>query len=370
MDGFRFVLPTFVSKRTLGAKLFFCVICGWIFLMNPIVGIGEVLWDVYPDGRKVAGGAPFNFAFHCHQLGHPSVIVSRVGDDDLGRELRERIRELGLSDEYIQTDRDHPTGTVQVTLDANAVPTYTITENVAWDHIEWDERLADLASRYEAACFGTLAWRGMKDLIDWNVLVRFFTTPSRVFERVNLFDPLAPPPRSARAHKQEPRPLRVADLNLRPPFVNDNVVGLALGGPNWFKLNFDEMRMMWPKLVPIPGREEFSPRNWYERLYGVSQAGESQAMDFMMIATDGPSGVTVVHRDYEFHEPGVPAKVVDTVGAGDAFTAAMVCLHLEGKSLRECARFAVHYAARVCEQPGGTPRIDRAEVEQAAGLST
>ena len=76
--------------------------------MKPIVGIGEVLWDVYPDGRKVAGGAPFNFAFHCHQLGHSAVIVSRVGDDELGRELRERVRELGLSDEFIQTDRGHP----------------------------------------------------------------------------------------------------------------------------------------------------------------------------------------------------------------------------------------------------------------------
>ena len=113
--------------------------------MNPIVGIGELLWDMYPDGRKVAGGAPFNFAFHCHQLGHPAVIVSRVGDDDLGRELRERVRELGLSDEYIQTDREHPTGTVRVTLDANGVPTYTITENVAWDYIAWDEQLEALA---------------------------------------------------------------------------------------------------------------------------------------------------------------------------------------------------------------------------------
>src|SRR5204863_2294370 len=98
--------------------------------MNPIVGIGELLWDVYPDGHKVAGGAPFNFAFHCHQLGHPAVIVSRVGDDALGRELREEVRRLGLSDEYIQTDRDHPTGTVRVALDENKVPTYTITEDV------------------------------------------------------------------------------------------------------------------------------------------------------------------------------------------------------------------------------------------------
>src|SRR3954466_5879368 len=127
--------------------------------MNPIVGIGEVLWDVYPDGRKVAGGAPFNFAFHCHQLGHPAVIVSRVGDDDLGRELRQRVRELGLSDEYIQTDREHPTGTVRVTLDANKVPTYTITENVAWDHIELIPELEGLAATATALCFGSLALR-------------------------------------------------------------------------------------------------------------------------------------------------------------------------------------------------------------------
>src|SRR6478672_388291 len=113
--------------------------------MNPIVGIGEVLWDVYPD-RKVAGGAPFNFAFHCHQLGHPAVIVSRVGGDDLGRELREEVRRLGLSDEYIQTDPEHPTGTVQVTIDAAGQPSYTITEGVAWDYIALEPRLETLAA--------------------------------------------------------------------------------------------------------------------------------------------------------------------------------------------------------------------------------
>src|SRR5437868_5521515 len=127
--------------------------------MNPVVGIGELLWDVYPDGRKVAGGAPFNFAFHCHQLGHPAVIVSRVGDDDLGRELREEVRRLGLSDEYIQTDSDHPTGTVRVSVDERGQPTYTITENVAWDYIAWDERLEQLAREAAAVCFGTLAQR-------------------------------------------------------------------------------------------------------------------------------------------------------------------------------------------------------------------
>src|SRR5579885_837209 len=115
-----------------------------------IVGIGELLWDVFPDGRKVAGGAPFNFAFHCRQLGHDAAIVSRVGNDDLGRELRDEVRRLGLPDEFIQTDPDHPTGTVRVTIDDHGQPAYTITEDVAWDHIEWNDQLAGLADRAAA----------------------------------------------------------------------------------------------------------------------------------------------------------------------------------------------------------------------------
>jgi fructokinase len=324
--------------------------------MNPIVGIGEVLWDVYPDGRKVAGGAPFNFAFHCHQLGHPAVIVSRVGDDDLGRELRERVRELGLSDEFIQTDRDHPTGTVQVTLDASAVPTYTITEDVAWDYIAWDEKLAELASQYEAVCFGTLAGRTLTKPAE-DPLTRFLLTPSKVFQPSTPFDPLAK--WSPRTDRREPRPLQVADLNLRPPFVNSRAVERAICYPGWYKVSADEMRALAPGLGP-----HLTPQQWYADTWW-----EGGPPDKVLIVTDGPNGVTILHRDFEFHEPGVPARVVDTVGAGDAFTAAMVCLHLEGRPLRECARFANQYAARVCEQPGGTPRIDRAEVERAAGLT-
>jgi fructokinase len=113
-------------------------------LETRIVALGELLWDLFPSGRQ-AGGAPFNFAFHCNQLGHPAFIVSRVGDDDLGRELREEVKRFGMSDEFIQTDRDHPTGTVTVQVDAAGQPTYTITENVAWDFIDWEPRLTELA---------------------------------------------------------------------------------------------------------------------------------------------------------------------------------------------------------------------------------
>src|SRR5262249_13123281 len=187
-------------------------------VMNPIVGIGEVLWDVYPDGRKVAGGAPFNFAFHCHQLGHPAVIVSRAGDDELGRELRERVRELGLSDIYIQTDREHPTGTVQVTLDANKVPTYTITENVAWDYIEWDDKLESLAKSCRAVCFGTLAQR--------------FGTPLAMERLINSV-------------RERPLPgLVIFDVNLRGSYFRLENLAWGLSVSEWRKINSDELAIL------------------------------------------------------------------------------------------------------------------------------
>ncbi|MBN9121968.1 MAG: carbohydrate kinase [Planctomycetes bacterium] len=300
--------------------------------MNPIVGIGEVLWDVYPDGHKVAGGAPFNFAFHCHQLGHDAVIVSRVGDDELGRELRARVRELGLSDEYIQTDYEHPTGTVQVTLDANAVPTYTITENVAWDHIAWDEKLSALSRGARAVCFGSLAQRSSKTR----------DTIRRV----------APGPMTFAGPKA---PLYLFDVNLRPPHYDRTIIEDSLRRCDWAKLNHDELFEL-VDLIPLAHFDEEYPAAELRATYNFG----------LVCVTRGPEGAFLTTAEELFHEPGVPAQVVDTVGAGDAFTAAMVCLHLEGKSLRECARFAVHYAARVCEQPGGTPRVARAEVERAA----
>ena len=316
--------------------------------MNPIIGIGELLWDVYPDGRKVAGGAPFNFAFHCHQLGHPAAVVSRVGNDDLGRELRERVRALGLSDDYIQTDHDHPTGTVQVTLGADAVPTYTITENVAWDYIAWEDKLEPLRKSYRAMCFGTLAQR--------------FGTPVPVYrfaiERPDVWG----------AARQR-RPLVVFDVNLRGSYFDSDVLWWGLSACDWRKVNTAELDVIgqlfgWSALSDLV--------DWVDRekSLGCGTAiltrGEL-GCDIYRVweEADGDGGETF--PDETFHQPGVPANVLDTVGAGDAFTAAMVCLHLEGKPLRECARFAVHYAARVCEQPGGTPSVDRAEVERAAG---
>ena len=291
--------------------------------MNPIVGIGELLWDVFPDGWKVAGGAPFNFAFHCKQLGHDAVIVSRVGDDDLGRELREEVKRLGMSDAFIQTDYAHATGTVVVHLGDAGQPAYSISVDGAWDCLAWDSSLNRLARSAPAVCFGTLAQRS--------------PTSRKVIE----------------AFVRQVRGLRVFDVNLRERADTD-AIRAAIFESDWIKLNQDEVTAVC----------EIFDKSLAE-LIGLHCQIKPGA-NCVWIRTSGEHGVEINTRSEEWHELGVPARVVDTVGAGDAFTAAMVCLHLEGRPLRECARFANHYAARVCEHQGATPRIDRAEVECAA----
>jgi fructokinase len=274
---------------------------------RPIVALGEVLWDLLPSGPR-AGGAPFNFAFHCHQLGYPAAIVSRVGDDELGRQLRAEVRRLGLDDEYIQTDREHPTGTVQVSLDAAGQPTYTITERVAWDFIESGPRLDALAESARAVCFGSLAQRAPE---------------SRATIRRMI----------ALAHG-----LVVLDLNLRPPFDAAETIRVSLELADWIKVNELEA-------VQLPTGFDLS---------GVD----------LVCVTRGAAGCLVRTPTEVVDVPGIPVPVADTVGAGDAFTAALLTQHLEGKSLREAARFANAYAAVVTSKVGGTPIVTRAEVER------
>jgi fructokinase len=291
--------------------------------MGPIVGIGELLWDVYPDGRKVAGGAPFNFAFHCHQLGHEAVIVSRVGDDDLGKELREEVKRLGMSDEFIQTDRERPTGTVRVTV-IDGQPRYDIVDNVAWDYLESTSVTESLRHAMRAVCFGSL---GSRSLASRAMISRF----------LDSWDCGVDPD------------LVICDVNVRRGHFHPEVEFLNC---DWLKMNEGEFLEFNPEARHYPDD--------YGRFIRPVWTNE------VVILTLGNRGCLVDVRGEEIREPAAPANVFDTVGAGDAFTAAMVYLYLEGRPLAECARFANYYAARVCGHVGATPRIERAEVERAA----
>jgi fructokinase len=298
---------------------------------TPIVALGEILWDLLPSGRR-AGGAPFNFAFHCAQLGHPATIVSRVGDDDLGRELRAEIRRLGMSDEHIQTDPDHPTGTVRVALDATGQPKYVIAENAAWDFIDWNERIEQLAESALAFCFGTLAQRSDGSR----------RTIQRFTRRAN------------------PSCLVVCDLNIRRPFASDFVIEDSVTSADWLKVNEEEADAVIMAFRLSRTNTMATPAAYWQRMLLAAMRSD----EGVFAVTRGKRGCVVGDRGSVAEIPGIPVSVVDTVGAGDAFTAALLTQSLEGKSLREAARFANAYAALVATKAGETPDVSRAEVER------
>lgn len=286
-----------------------------------VVGVGEVLWDLLPAG-KALGGAPFNFAFHCHQLGHPSVMVSRVGRDALGDEIRAAMRGLGLDDSFVQADDARPTGTVGVEVDERGHPSYTIHEG-AWDALAWEDRLAGLVRGAKAVCFGSLIQR-------------------RDAARSTLRRMLA---------EAGPGTLTVFDINLRQSFYTPNVLAASLTSARWAKLNDEELSVL---------------RNMFA-LAGDSQsslvADLRERFDLELVAlTRGEAGCLVQTGHDEASLPGERVTVVDTVGAGDAFTAGLVCATLEGSTPRQAAAFANRLAARVAASRGGTPRFDAAEL--------
>ncbi len=290
--------------------------------VNTIVGLGEILWDLLPAGRQL-GGAPFNFAFHCHQLGHPSCIVSRVGNDDLGRAIRAQLRERNLGDDYVQSDAAHPTGTVRVDVDAEGQPTFTITPDVAYDYLAWDERTSSVFRAARAVCFGTLIQRHPS---------------ARGVVR--------------RALRAATRALIIYDINLRQHFYDRATIEESLHASHWAKLNNEELTVLYD-ILGMPIASEPAALADLRRRYGLDLA----------CLTRGARGCLVQSANEEVDLPGCKVQVVDTVGAGDAFTAGLLVSTLEGKPLCAAADFANRLAARVAASAGGTPLIRREEIE-------
>ena len=283
-----------------------------------ILSIGEVLWDLLPAGRKV-GGAPANFAFHCMQLGADVRILSRVGDDELGRELIGIYRDLGLSTEFIETDRTVPTGTVGVELSADGQPKYTIHENVAWDKIETTHSVVRFVQSADAIYFGSLAARNETVLQTIQKLVA----------------------------QTKPSALRVLDLNLREPFVDRGVIADMLRLANVLKLNDDELTRI-AAMFDVPGNTTKQMTGWFIEHYDLKT----------LILTCGSNGSRIFNDGNEYFCNSRKVNVVDTVGAGDAFTAMVVVGLLSGLPMGTINERANDIAAFVCTQSGATPKFD------------
>ena len=284
--------------------------------MNEIVvGMGEALWDVLPEGKKI-GGAPANFAYHVSQFGLPSCVVSAIGDDALGKEIIENFTSKGL--DQLIAEVPYPTGTVQVEIDQTGFPLFDIKENVAWDNIPYTEHLDALAKRTKAVCFGSLAQR--------NVVSR---------ETINHFLDTMP---------KDDDSLVVFDVNLRQGFYNKEILCKSMQNCNILKIN-DEELITVSRMFGYPGID-LQDKCWI--LLGKYNLK-------MLILTCGINGSYVFTPGNVSFQPTPKVEVADTVGAGDSFTAAFIASILKGKSVTEAHTIAVKTSAFVCTQKGAMP---------------
>lgn len=286
--------------------------------MNDIVvGMGEALWDVLPEGKKI-GGAPANFAYHVSQFGLPSCVVSAVGDDALGKEIIENFTSKGLN--QLIAEVPYPTGTVQVEIDPAGVPQYEIKENVAWDNIPYTAHLEMLAEKTKAVCFGSLAQR---NVVSRNTINRFLD-----------------------AMPQNEDTLVVFDVNLRQGFYNKEILCNSMKRCNILKIN-DEELVTVSRMFGYPGID-LQDKCWI--LLGKYNLK-------MLILTCGINGSYVFTPGNVSFQPTPKVEVADTVGAGDSFTAAFIASIFKGKSVQEAHSTAVQTSAFVCTKKGAMPTL-------------
>ena len=285
--------------------------------MKPVVvGMGEVLWDVFPGGR-VLGGAPANFAYHANQMGATGIIASSVGNDESGRGILSGLHDMGLDSRFIHIHEKCPTGTVTVSVDSGGKPSYTINEYVAWDSIPFAMDVAALARTTDAVCVGSLAQRSE---ISCRTIQRFLDAT-----RLECW--------------------RVFDINLRQKFYARETIEATLSKTRLLKLNDEE----WPILAEMFGVTTVVPGGLKKlmRRFGIE----------IVALTRGAEGSLICSHSLTHAVQAPPVQVVDTVGAGDSFTAALVMGILRGHPLPLAHEHASRVAAYVCTQRGATPKI-------------
>jgi fructokinase len=301
-----------------------------------VIGLGELLWDLFPEGKQL-GGAPANFAYITALLGDAGIVASRVGDDRLGQEALWHLKASGLEVSHIQRDPLHSTGTVKVEVDAKGQPEYQITENVAWDFMEFTEDWISLARSAHAVCFGSLAQRNPVS----RAAIRAFLSALPSFA-IGIFD-----------------------VNLRQSFFSAEILRDSLRHAKVLKLNHEE----FPRFIDLlqyPAKASARPVSVSSESFDLS-AARWLCREFqlhLVCITRGAAGSLLVTPDSHHEHPGFSVKIADTVGAGDAFTAALVHHALRGSSLAAMNTAANRMGAWVASQEGATPAPDPAVLNE------
>lgn len=282
-----------------------------------IIGLGEVLWDLLPDGKQL-GGAPANFAYHARALDLDfvdSYLVSAIGDDSLGQELHSNLNSLHINTNYLHISHQYKTGTVSISLDKQGNPSYLIEENVAWDYIP--VTFSSWPTKIDVICFGTLALRSA-------------TSKKNI---IHLLENLAD------------TTIKIFDINLRQSFFSLEIIDKLLKIATVLKINDDELKVL-AKLMSITGTEK-------QLLEKLSQQYQLN----LCILTRGASGSLLYANGQSSTHSGFKINVKDTIGAGDAFTAAIAIGLLKELNLGALNTYANQVAAYVCSHSGATPKI-------------
>lgn len=286
-----------------------------------IVCFGEVLWDMLPEGNKI-GGAPLNVAYHLHKLGMDAALISRVGDDALGRRIHGFIERKGLSRSILQTDTIHPTSTVEAQVLPNHEITYNIIENVAWDFIEYDHSINELITKADYLVYGSLITRNN---ISRNALYKILESPL----------------------------IKVLDVNLRKPFYSKETLHYLLLKANIVKMNETELGLI-SEWFDFRGTDQ-------EKMQALSNAF---SLD-ILITTYGSKGAYLLYQDKISFEKGMEIKVADTVGSGDAFLAGFLSEYVVGKPPPEALKTANKMGAFIAQRTGGCPDYDIKEFHKS-----
>ena len=284
-------------------------------MKNLIIGLGEALWDMLPEGKKL-GGAPANFAYHAGQFGLDTVAISALGEDKLADETIEALEQNGLK--YLMPRVPYATGTVLVTLTGEGIPTYEIKENVAWDNIPFNDEIKAAAKNCRAVCFGSLAQR---NIVSRQTIQQFLdATPEDC--------------------------IKICDINLRQQFFSKEILEESFKRCNILKINDEELVVV----TRMFGYQELDDAKICEKMvkeYNLQ----------MLVLTCGTNGSHVFTADGKHSfQPTPKVEVADTVGAGDSFTGSFCAAILNGKPVEEAHRIAVEVSAYVCTQNGAMPK--------------